>query len=66
MSKISNITFQSKETSNEEQEKAFLSLMPVERFYRFVELMMLSKSLPQQNPSDSTNDNFQILIKAKK
>jgi hypothetical protein len=65
MSKISNIAFQSKESSNQEQENAFLSLAPVEKFYRFVELMMLSKNLPQKNPIAPTNDNFEIVIKSK-
>ncbi|MFT6716671.1 MAG: hypothetical protein ACJA0Q_001318 [Saprospiraceae bacterium] len=61
MSKISSIKFQSKEESNQEQQAAFLALSPVERFYRFLELMVQMKNFPQKESIENT-DSFKIVI----
>lgn len=55
------IRFTTKEDSNHLQEEEFLKLSPVERFYRFLELMQASKNLFPDKKDRS--QNFQIIIK---
>lgn len=55
------IRFTTKEDSNRLQEEEFLNLSPVERFYRFLELMQASKKLFPDKKDRS--HNFQIIIK---
>lgn len=58
------VTFQSKTLSNEEQEKAFLRLTPIERIYAFINLMYQLKDFPTK-ASQHNKDNFVINIKSR-
>lgn len=57
------IRFQTKEESNEQQEQAFLALLPHERVQRFFELVKQMKRFKiNSGESDSTKNNFVIVI----
>ncbi len=59
------ITYRNKALSNEEQEKEFLRLTPVERIYSFINLIYQLKDFPTKaNPQK--NDNFIVEIKSAK
>jgi len=51
------VKFQTKEESNIEQKKEFLSLTPAQRFNRFLKLITLSNSFYNQN-SDYPKHSF--------
>ena len=53
------IKFQSKEESKAAQEKAFLALSPVERFYAFLDLMDRMQNVPTKA---KTKDKGNFLI----
>ena len=57
------ITFTTKEESNEKRANDFLNLKPVERFYKFLELMYVVNKYPTKK--ENNNNNFVIEIKTK-
>ncbi len=56
------VTYRDKASSNEEQERAFLCLTPVERIYAFFDLMYQLKDFHTQ-ANIQKSDNFIIEIK---
>jgi len=58
------ITYRTKEESNLAQERAFVKLSGVERFYKFLEMMMFVNQFPTKNKDRERKDkeNFIILI----
>ncbi|MAU26859.1 MAG: hypothetical protein CMH48_02070 [Muricauda sp.] len=59
------IIFRTKAESNLEQEKEFLSLTPIERFYRFLEMSERLKDFPvkKEDKDENKGNNFLIEIK---
>jgi len=57
-----DITFTTKEESNKRRENDFLKLKPVERFYKFLELMIVINKYPTKKRNKKKN-NFVIEIK---
>lgn len=55
------ITFTTKEDSNKKRQEEFLKLKPVERFYKFLELMVYVNQLPTKAHKSKT-ENFIIEI----
>ncbi len=55
------ITFTTKKESNKRRQEEFLKLKPVERFYKFLELMVYVNQLPTKAHKTKT-DNFIIEI----
>jgi hypothetical protein len=58
------ISFTTKEESNKKRQEEFLKLVPAERFYRFLNLMMSVKRFPTKAKKENSN-NFKIVIKSK-
>lgn len=57
------IKYQSKEESKAAQEKAFLALTPVERFYAFLDLMDRMQNVPTKaRPQDKGNFLIEINV----
>ena len=56
------ISYTTKEESNKLREDEFLKLSPVDRFYRFLELMQASKKMFPDKKDRS--DSFQIVIQS--
>lgn len=59
------ISFTTKEESNQRREEAFLKLKPVERFYSFLNLMVSVNQFPTKNNENKNKDNFVIVINQK-
>lgn len=59
------ISFNTKEESKNIQQKKFLSLTPVERFYKFLELMEKSAAFLPSMPKKIKSQNFVIVIPPK-
>jgi hypothetical protein len=59
------IQFQTKEESNEQQQKNFLQLSKAERLYAFFRLMERVNKFPVKKKHDKNIDNFIIQIPAK-
>ena len=59
------IQFQTKEESNDQQQKNFLQLSKVERLYAFFRLMERVNKFPVKKKHDKNTDNFIIQIPAK-
>ena len=56
------IVFRTKDESNRIHEEEFLNLIPTDRFYSFLALMIKLKKY--SNSSDTKKDNLQIIIHA--
>lgn len=57
------ITYRNKEESNKAQEREFLSLAPIERIYRFIDMAERLKNFPVKKDKRK-KDNFIVEIKA--
>ena len=58
-----NITFQTKEQSKQEQEKAFLAISPSKRLLSFLVMLKEMRKFPTKTEYD-TKDNFVIELKS--
>ena len=56
------ITFTIKEESNKRREEEFLKLEPIERIYKFLELVVRVNKFPTKHKKEK-NNNFVIEIK---
>lgn len=58
------ISFTTKEESNKKREEEFLELKPIERIYKFLELVVRVNKFPTKEKKEK-NNNFVIEIKTK-
>lgn len=56
------ISFTTKEESNKKREEEFLELKPIERIYKFLELVVRVNKFPTKEKKEK-NNNFVIEIK---
>ncbi|WP_306012847.1 MULTISPECIES: hypothetical protein [unclassified Allomuricauda] len=54
------VQFRTKNESNQEQERNFLELTPIERIYRFLNLMQRINRFPTKAKDDGNNFTIQI------